>query len=199
MVDTVLPGAGSHRKTTHWVWLDLEMTGLDLKKDVILEIATIVTDQDLTILAQGPNLAIYQPEPVLAGMGAWCQHQHRRSGLVERVQNSTVTTAMAEMQTLAFLKEWVPEHVSPLCGNSICTDRRFLAEQMPTLEAFFHYRLIDVSTIKELARRWRPDVEEASKHSAHLALDDIKESIEELKYYRSWFLNMQPPFDHKIP
>jgi oligoribonuclease len=170
------------------IWIDLEMTGLNPDTDRILEIATIVTDQHLTILAEGPVLAVKQPDALLDGMDAWCTQQHTQSGLVARVRASHVTEAEAEVQTLEFLEQWQVEKKSPMCGNSICQDRRFLYRYMPTLEAFFHYRHIDVSTVKELARRWQPKIyQNLSKNSAHLALADIKESIDELKYYREHF------------
>jgi len=167
------------------IWIDLEMTGLDPARDRIIEIATIVTGPELEILAQGPVLAIHQPEEILLQMDEWNTSHHTDSGLLERVRDTSITPAQAEEQTLAFLKEWVPAGASPICGNSICQDRRFLARLMPELEEFFHYRNLDVSTLKELARRWAPEILDGfSKENNHLALDDIKESIEELKYYR---------------
>jgi len=171
------------------IWIDLEMTGLDPFTDRIIEIATIVTDSRLEVLAQGPVLAIHQEESVLAGMDEWNTTQHGGSGLLERVRRSTVTETEAEQATLAFLRQWVPAGVSPMCGNSICQDRRFLARLMPELEAYFHYRNLDVSTLKELALRWAPDVAAGfSKNNTHLALDDIRESIAELRYYREKLL-----------
>ncbi|HHH47728.1 MAG TPA: oligoribonuclease [Gammaproteobacteria bacterium] len=173
------------------VWIDLEMTGLDTQNDVILEIATIVTDSELNILAEGPELAIHQSDDVLAGMDEWNTRQHGGSGLIERVKNSTIDEAEAERQTLAFLQRYVPAGKSPMCGNSICQDRRFLARSMPTLEAFFHYRNLDVSTLKELARRWSPAVYKGfKKDSSHLAMDDIRDSIDELKHYRDTFIRL---------
>ena len=173
------------------IWIDLEMTGLDTMNDAIIEIATIVTDKDLNVLAEGPMIAIHQSDTVLAGMDEWNTNQHGKSGLTERVRQSDYDEARAEAETLAFLSRYVPERASPMCGNSICQDRRFLARCMPTLEAFFHYRNLDVSTIKELARRWAPEVASGfSKESSHLALDDIRDSIDELKHYREQFFRM---------
>ncbi|RFA28216.1 oligoribonuclease [Alkalilimnicola ehrlichii] len=173
------------------IWIDLEMTGLDTDNDRIIEIATIVTDSNLEILAEGPVLAIYQPEEVLAGMDEWNTNQHGKSGLTQRVRESEISEAEAEAQTLAFLRQYVPAKASPMCGNSICQDRRFLHRCMPELERYFHYRHLDVSTIKELAKRWAPDVMKGfNKKGAHLALDDIKESIEELRHYREHFLKL---------
>ena len=173
------------------IWIDLEMTGLDPENDRIIEIATLVTDPQLNELAEGPVLAIHQSEAVLAGMDEWNTRQHGASGLVERVRASTVDESEAVEQTLAFLRRYVPRGKSPMCGNSICQDRRFLARYMPALEQFFHYRNLDVSTLKELARRWRPDVYAGfSKEGAHLALQDIRESIRELDHYRAHFLQL---------
>jgi oligoribonuclease len=176
------------------VWIDLEMTGLDTRSDVIIEIATVVTDKDLGLLAEGPVLAIHQPDTILAGMDEWNTRQHGQSGLLERVRASAIDAASAEAATLAFLREWVPAGASPMCGNSICQDRRFLARLMPELEAFFHYRNLDVSSLKELARRWAPGlVQGFSKKGSHLALDDIHDSIEELRYYRTHFIRVPEP------
>ncbi|HNW79448.1 MAG TPA: oligoribonuclease [Candidatus Competibacteraceae bacterium] len=166
------------------IWIDLEMTGLDPQTDRIIEIATLVTDSQLCIIAEGPALAIHQDEAVLATMDEWNQRQHGESGLLARVRASTVTEADAEQQTLAFLRQHLPAGKSPICGNSICQDRRFLARLMPELEAYFHYRNLDVSTLKELARRWYPGLKGFSKVSTHLALQDIRDSIEELRFYR---------------
>src|SRR5690348_10991631 len=161
----------------HLIWIDLEMTGLKPDADFIIEIATVVTDKNLDVIAEGPNLAIHQPDEVLAAMDEWNTRQHGTSGLTARVKASTITTAMAEQRTLAFLAPLVSAGHSPMCGNSICQDRRFLARQMPQLEKFFHYRNLDVSTLKELARRWAPAVSESfQKTGAHLALADIHES-----------------------
>jgi len=172
------------------IWIDLEMTGLDPQNDQIIEIATVVTDSELNELAEGPVLAIHQPDGVLAAMDEWNTRQHGGSGLTERVRESRVDSATAERETLAFLERWVGKGASPMCGNSICQDRRFMARLMPTLEAFFHYRNLDVSTIKELARRWAPAVYSGfSKDSSHLALDDVRDSIAELRHYREHFLN----------
>lgn len=167
------------------IWVDLEMTGLDPDHDQIIEIASIVTDADLHVLEEGPVIAVSQPETLLASMDAWNTEHHTRSGLVRRVQESRNTLQDAQQQTLDFLAPLVREGISPMCGNSICQDRRFMARGMPRLEAFFHYRNIDVSTIKELTRRWQPEILQGfSKHGTHQALEDIRESIEELRYYR---------------
>ncbi len=175
--------------SSHLIWIDLEMTGLDVDRDQIIEIATLVTDAELNVLAEGPVQAIHQPDAVLAGMDEWNQTQHGGSGLIERVRQSRVNVAQAERETLAFLAEWVPRGVSPMCGNSICQDRRFLHRLMPELCAYFHYRHIDVSTLKELAVRWLPSVADGlQKRSSHLAMDDIRDSIAELRYYREHFL-----------
>ncbi|WP_275723521.1 oligoribonuclease [Vibrio furnissii] len=168
------------------IWIDLEMTGLDPETHKIIEIATIVTDSQLNILAEGPVLAVHQPESELQKMDDWCTNTHTQSGLVERVRQSQVSEDDAVAQTIAFLEQWVPAGKSPICGNSIGQDRRFLYKHMPHLEEYFHYRYIDVSTIKELTRRWQPAVLDGfSKQGSHLALDDIRESIAELQFYRS--------------
>ncbi len=173
------------------IWIDLEMTGLDTQNDVIIEIATIVTDSQLNILAEGPMLAIHQSDATLAAMDEWNTRQHGESGLTQRVRESRLDEAEAERQTLAFLRQYVPPGASPMCGNSICQDRRFLARCMPELEAYFHYRNLDVSTLKELARRWAPEVYAGfSKQSSHLAMDDIRDSIDELRYYREHFIRL---------
>jgi oligoribonuclease len=168
------------------IWIDLEMTGLRTDTDSIIEIATVVTDAQLNVLAEGPVLAIHAADEVLAGMDEWNTRQHGASGLTARVRASRATLADAEAQTLEFLKTWVSGGVSPMCGNSICQDRRFLARQMPALERYFHYRNLDVSTIKELARRWAPQlVAGFTKQASHLALADIHDSIRELAWYRT--------------
>jgi oligoribonuclease len=167
------------------IWIDLEMTGLDTQNDVIIEIATIVTDSELNELAEGPMLAIHQSDEIMAGMDDWNTNQHGKSGLTARVKNSTLSVADAEKETLAFLQQYVPKGASPMCGNSICQDRRFMARLMPELEDFFLYRNLDVSTLKELAKRWSPDVAKGVvKQSSHLALDDTRDSINELRHYR---------------
>lgn len=174
------------------IWIDLEMTGLDPDNDKVIEIATIVTDSELQTLAEGPVVAIYQPDSVLAAMDEWNTSHHTQSGLVERVRNSPHDCAAAEKTTLEFLRQFIGPQESPMCGNSICQDRRFMVRQMPALEAFFHYRNLDVSTLKELAQRWRPDIlAGVEKKSAHLALDDIRDSIEELRHYRAHFLRAE--------
>ncbi len=171
------------------IWIDLEMTGLDPDNDFIIEIATVVTDKDLHILAEGPVLAVHQEDFVMAAMDNWNQKHHGQSGLIDRVKKTTVDDAEAEQQTLDFLQKWVPEGKSPMCGNSICQDRRFLYRYMPKLEAFFHYRNLDVSTLKELAARWAPEIQKGfHKRASHQALDDVIESIDELKYYRENFI-----------
>lgn len=172
------------------IWIDLEMTGLRPEKDVIIEIATVVTDANLNLLAEGPALAIHQNTNILAAMDEWNTKHHTDSGLVERVKNSNISIKQAEIQTLNFLQKYVKAGASPMCGNSICQDRRFLYKAMPKLEQFFHYRHIDVSTIKELAKRWKPEAKmQFEKKAAHLALSDIYDSINELKHYRQNFIN----------
>ena len=175
--------------TQHLIWIDLEMTGLDPDSDLIIEIATVITDKDLNVLAQGPVLAVHQSDAALAAMDDWNQKHHGQSGLIDRVKASTIDDAEAERLTIEFLKDWVPANTSPICGNSIGQDRRFLYRYMPKLEAYFHYRNIDVSTLKELAARWAPAVKDGfNKESTHQALDDILESIAELRYYREHFI-----------
>ena len=173
------------------VWVDMEMTGLIPEKDQVIEIATIVTDSHLNVLAEGPVIAIKQPDAALEAMDEWNTRTHSASGLVERVRSSAVSEQMASDMTLDFLKEWVPEGTSPMCGNSICQDRRFMARHMPALEKYFHYRNLDVSTLKILAQRWRPDLPDLPKQGAHQALADIRESIEELRHYRTHFLRVE--------
>lgn len=173
------------------VWVDMEMTGLDPDTDRIIEVAVVVTDSDLNVLAEGPVFAIHQPDEVLDRMDAWNKGTHGRSGLIDRVKASTVSEADAEVALVDFLKHFVPSGKSPMCGNSICQDRRFMVRGMPKLEAFFHYRNLDVSTLKELCKRWKPDIASGfKKHQKHTALADIVESIEELRYYREHFIKL---------
>lgn len=175
------------------IWLDLEMTGLDCQNDCIIEIATIITDSQLQILAEGPVLAIHQSDARLAAMDEWNRNQHGKSGLVERVRASRIDEREAEQQTLEFLRQYVAPGKSPMCGNSICQDRRFLARCMPQLEEYFHYRNLDVSTVKELGRRWYPErVQGFNKSSTHLALQDIRDSIDELRFYRERLFIVEP-------
>jgi oligoribonuclease len=174
------------------IWIDLEMTGLDPETDRIIEIATIITDKHLQVLAEGPVMAIRQAESTLAGMDEWNTRQHHQSGLVERVRMSEIDERKAEQATLSFLGHYVPAEASPICGNSICQDRRFLARHMPKLERYFHYRNLDVSTLKELARRWAPAIAEGfNKESSHRALADIHDSIDELRYYRERLFRLE--------
>lgn len=173
------------------IWIDLEMTGLNPDVDRIIEIATVVTDSQLNVLAEGPVLAVSQSQDLLDGMDEWNTRQHHQSGLVKRVCESLISERDAEVQTLEFLKKYLDPGKSPMCGNSICQDRRFLYKYMPELAAFFHYRNLDVSTLKELVKRWRPKLMNgATKESKHLAMDDIKDSIAELDYYRKHFINL---------
>lgn len=173
------------------IWIDLEMTGLDTFNDVIIEIATVITDKELNILAEGPVIAIHQPDSILDGMDEWNQEHHGSSGLIKRVKESKYTAQQAQSETLAFLQKYVPKGASPMCGNSICQDRRFLAREMPELEGYFHYRNLDVSSLKELASHWKPELLDGySKKEAHLAMDDVLESIEELQYYRKTMLSI---------
>ncbi|MGL5251545.1 MAG: oligoribonuclease [Moraxella sp.] len=170
------------------IWIDLEMTGLDTQHDTIIEIATIVTDSELNILAEGPVFAIHTPDVVINGMDGWNTRQHGQSGLIDRIRRSEITLEEAEKQTIAFLSRYVEAGRSPMCGNSVCQDRRFMARQMPNLERFFHYRNLDVSSVKELAYRWRPDILSSfEKKGSHLALDDIRDSIRELRHYKQHF------------
>lgn len=188
---TIIHPKPTQKPKKNLIWIDLEMTGLDTQKDEIIEIATLVTDDNLNILAEGPVLAIKVPDIVLNGMDEWCTKQHGQSGLTDRVRRSKITLVEAEAQTLDFLKKWVDAGISPMCGNSICQDRRFLARQMPELERYFHYRNLDVSTVKELCYRWRHDlVGGYQKGGSHLALDDIRDSVRELRYYREHFFKL---------
>jgi oligoribonuclease len=171
------------------IWIDLEMTGLDPLQERIIEIATVVTDSELNVLAEGPSIAIKQSDELLQAMDEWNTNQHGKSGLTERVRKSIVTEAQAEVATLEFLRQWVPQGVSPMCGNSIGQDRRFLVRYMPDLANYFHYRNLDVSTLKELVRRWKPElINGFNKKGSHLAMDDIYDSIKELAYYRKVFI-----------
>lgn len=175
----------------HLIWIDLEMTGLNPDHDRILEIATVLTDKALNIVAEGPVFTILQDESLLAGMDAWNTKHHTKSGLLDRVRKQGVSEAEAESQTLAFLAPWVDAQTSPMCGSTIGQDRRFLYRYMPQLEAYFHYRNLDVSTVKELAKYWKPHiVSQFKKKSAHLAMEDVKESIDELKFYHQNFFNL---------
>ncbi|AMO96616.1 exonuclease family protein [Collimonas fungivorans] len=183
------PAAPVRPNEFNLIWVDMEMTGLNPDSDRIIEVAVVVTDPQLNILAEGPVFAIHQPDEIMDGMDAWNKGTHGRSGLIEKVKNSTVTESEAELALIEFLKKYVPNGKSPMCGNTICQDRRFMARGMPKLEAFFHYRNLDVSTLKELCRRWKPELASGfKKHQKHTALADIIESIEELRYYREHFI-----------
>ena len=181
----IVVGPDMGDRSQRMVWIDLEMTGLDITKESIIEIATVITDSDLNILAQGPNLAITVSEELLAGMDEWNTTHHNNSGLVDRIRTAGVSLSEAEEKTVEFLREWVDPNSAPLCGNSVWNDRRFLDKEMPLVADYLHYRMVDVSTVKELARRWHPEVGRYRKKSAHLALADILESIEELRYFRN--------------
>jgi len=190
-IETQAAGVPPRSNDMNLVWIDMEMTGLDPDSDRIIEVAAVVTDAELNILAEGPVLAIHQSDETLDKMDNWNKGTHGRSGLIDRVKASTVNESQAEEQLIAFLKQWVPANKSPMCGNSICQDRRFMARGMPKLEAFFHYRNLDVSTLKELCRRWKPELASGFKKAQkHTALADIVESIEELRYYREHFIKV---------
>ncbi|MEY4753910.1 MAG: oligoribonuclease Orn [Pseudomonadota bacterium] len=179
------------RSDQNLVWIDMEMTGLDPMNDRIIEIAVVVTDPQITVRIEGPVLAVHQSDEVLDAMDAWNKGTHGKSGLIDRVKASTVDEIAAQAEVLAFLQQYVPNRASPMCGNSICQDRRFLANYMPQLEAYFHYRNLDVSTLKELGKRWKPAIMDGfKKRQAHTALADIHESIDELVYYREHLLNV---------
>jgi oligoribonuclease len=176
---------------THLVWVDMEMSGLDPDKDVVLEVALIVTDKDLNLVEEGPVLVVHQPDAVLDGMDSWNKGTHGKSGLIDKVKASPLSEVDVEAQMIEFMKRHVGERKSPMCGNSICQDRRFMARHLPKLEAYFHYRNLDVSTLKELAARWRPELKDGfKKANSHTALADIQESIDELRYYREHFIRM---------
>jgi oligoribonuclease len=179
------------QNNTHLVWVDMEMSGLNPDTDVVLEVALVVTDKDLNLVEEGPVLVVHQSAAVLDAMDSWNKGTHGKSGLIDRVKASTLTAADVSLQMIEFMKLHVPARTSPMCGNSICQDRRFMARHMPVLEDYFHYRNLDVSTLKELAARWRPELKEGfKKANSHTALADIQESIEELKYYREHFIKM---------
>jgi oligoribonuclease len=185
------PAAVQRPNEFNLVWVDMEMTGLEPDTDRIIEVAVVVTDMHLNVLAEGPVFAIHQSDETLDKMDAWNKGTHGRSGLIEKVKASTVSEADAEAQLIAFLKQYVPAGKSPMCGNTICQDRRFMVRGMPKLEAFFHYRNLDVSTLKELCKRWKPElIAGFKKHQKHTAMADIIESIEELKYYREHFIKL---------
>ncbi len=173
------------------IWIDMEMTGLVPESDHVLEVAVVITDSELNTVAEGPVLVVHQDNAILDGMDDWNKNTHGRSGLIDRVKASVLSDAQVEAQMISFLQEYVPSGVSPMCGNSICQDRRFLARWMPRLESYFHYRNLDVSTLKELVKRWKPEIAKGlKKHGKHEALADIYESIEELKYYREHFIKL---------
>lgn len=189
--DLAAPAAVPRPNEFNLVWVDMEMTGLEPDSDRIIEVAVVVTDMHLNIIAEGPVFAIHQSDETLDKMDAWNKGTHGRSGLIERVKASTVTEEEAQVALIAFLKTYVPAGKSPMCGNTICQDRRFMARGMPKLEAFFHYRNLDVSTLKELCKRWKPEIVGGfKKHQKHTALADIIESIEELRYYREHFIKL---------
>jgi oligoribonuclease len=189
--DFEAPGTAQRPNELNLVWVDMEMTGLDPDNDRIIEVAVVVTDAHLNVLAEGPVFAIHQSDATLDAMDSWNKGTHGRSGLIDRVKASTVTEADAEVALIAFLKNFVPAGKSPMCGNTICQDRRFMARYMPKLESFFHYRNLDVSTLKELCRRWKPELASGfKKHQKHTALADIVESVEELRYYREHFIKL---------
>ncbi|MFC3108244.1 oligoribonuclease [Undibacterium arcticum] len=187
----LVPGTPARPNEFNLVWVDMEMTGLDPDNDRIIEVAVVVTDMHLNILAEGPVFAIHQSDDTMNGMDAWNKGTHGRSGLIDRVKASTVSEADAEGALIDFLKHFVPSGKSPMCGNTICQDRRFMVRGMPKLEAFFHYRNLDVSTLKELCKRWKPEIATGfKKHQKHTALADIIESVEELRYYREHFIKL---------
>jgi oligoribonuclease len=187
----IIQGKQRMQSDSNLIWVDMEMTGLDPDKDVVIEIATIVTDTDLNTLAEGPVIALHQSDSRLDGMDEWNTTHHTRSGLVARVKSSAHDELRATQETIAFLEQWVPKGTSPMCGNTICQDRRFMFRHLPQLEAYFHYRNLDVSTLKILMQRWRPELEAGFvKTGTHLALDDIRESINEMRYYREHFLKL---------
>jgi oligoribonuclease len=181
------------QNNTHLVWVDMEMSGLNPDTDVVLEVALVVTDKDLNLVEEGPVLVVHQSDAVLDGMDSWNKGTHGKSGLIDKVKASTLSEADVALKMVEFMKQHVAERTSPMCGNSICQDRRFMARHLPDLEAYFHYRNLDVSTLKELAARWRPELKDGfKKANSHTALADIQESIEELKYYREHFIRMVP-------
>jgi oligoribonuclease len=189
--EMAVPAVPARPNEFNLVWCDMEMTGLDPDTDLIIEVAVVVTDMHLNIIAEGPVFAIHQSDEALDKMDSWNKGTHGRSGLIDRVKASTVTEAQAEAELIAFLKQYVPAGKSPMCGNTICQDRRFMVRGMPKLEAFFHYRNLDVSTLKELCKRWKPEIVSGfKKHQKHTALADILESVAELAYYREHFIKL---------